>query len=208
MTTLPELQVTVYSDYICPFCYLGSHRLLRLHDSYDLKINWCFLETHPETSAKGDAIESLQYSSEQWQLMINNLERIAKEENIPLSKINFIPNSKDALLLSEAAKECGREIFYALHEKLFKAYFVEARNIGNKSILKDIARSCGISDDIIDAAWTDVRHKTRLLNNFHTARTHDIQSVPSFVFGEKVLAGVVSESAFREAASQILNQTS
>jgi len=35
----PELKVTVFSDYICPFCYIGSRRLLRLNDDYDLKIN-------------------------------------------------------------------------------------------------------------------------------------------------------------------------
>jgi len=40
MESLPELKVTVYSDYICPFCYVGYHRLLRLRDNYNLKINW------------------------------------------------------------------------------------------------------------------------------------------------------------------------
>ena len=110
--TLPELKITVYSDYICPFCYVGHHRLLRLRDSYDLKINWCFLEIHPETSKAGEPIDSLDYPSEQWQKMMDNLERIATEENIPLSTIDFITNSKDALLLSEAAKQCGRDVFY------------------------------------------------------------------------------------------------
>mgnify|MGYP001821638697 FL=1 len=47
MAVLPELKVTVYSDYICPFCYVGNHRLQRLRDSYELKINWCLLEIHP-----------------------------------------------------------------------------------------------------------------------------------------------------------------
>ena len=72
MMTLPELKITVYSDYICPFCYVGHHRLQRLRDSYDLKINWCFLEIHPETSAKGEPIDSLDYPSEQWQQMLQS----------------------------------------------------------------------------------------------------------------------------------------
>ena len=127
MTSLPELNVTVYSDYICPFCYVGHHRLKRLRDSYDLKINWCFLEIHPETSAESEPIDSLQYPAEQWQKMLSNLERVALEENIPLAKLSFITNSRDALLLSEAAKQCGRETFYALHESLFSAYFVDSK---------------------------------------------------------------------------------
>ncbi len=203
MESLPELQVTVYSDYICPFCYLGHHRLQRLRDSYDLKINWCFLEIHPETSADGEPIDSLEYPSEQWQMMLENLERIAQEENIPLSKLNFITNSKDALLLSEAAKQCGREIFYTLHEKLFEAYFVDGKNIGDRNILKTIASSCGIDNETIEASWTDSNLNKRLMNNFNTARAHNIQSVPSFIFGERVLTGVVAEATFREAAAQL-----
>jgi predicted DsbA family dithiol-disulfide isomerase len=200
--TLPELNITVYSDYICPFCYLGHHRLQRLRDSYELKINWCFLEIHPETSAQGEPIDSLDYPAEQWQKMLENLERIANEENIPLSRLSFITNSRDALLLSEAAKQSGRDIFYALHEKLFGAYFVDSINIGDRHKLIEIARSCGVDDDIIDSAWTDQKFNQRLLDNFNSARQHKIQGVPSFIFGERVLTGVVAESTFRDAAEQ------
>jgi predicted DsbA family dithiol-disulfide isomerase len=197
------LKVTVYSDYICPFCYVGHHRLQRLRDSYELKVNWCFLEIHPETSALGDPIDSLNYPSQQWQMMLDNLKRIAAEEHIPLGELSFITNSKDALLLSEAAKQCGKEIFYDLHEKLFKAYFVDGRNIGDKNVLREIALSCGIDNDIIDDAWHDDIYKKRLINNYHSARQHGIQSVPSFIFGKRILTGVVSEKAFRNAAKEL-----
>ena len=203
--TLPELKITVYSDYICPFCYVGHHRLQRLSDSYDLKINWCFLEIHPETSVESEPIDSLDYSSEQWQQMLKNLQRIAKEENIPLSKINFITNSKNALLLSEAAKHCGRDIFYRLHEKLFSAYFVDSKNIGNRDALIKIAESCNVDKEIIKSAWTDAKYQQRLLENFDSARKHNIQSVPSFVFGDRVLTGVVAEATFRDAAEEAVN---
>lgn len=207
MVSLPELKVTVYSDYICPFCYVGHHRLQRLQDSYDLKINWCFLEIHPETSAQGEPVDSLEYPSEQWQQMLTNLERVAREENIPLSKIDFITNSKDALLLSEAVKHCGAKLFYDLHEKLFNAYFVNGKNIGDRNILREIATSCGLDEKLIASSWTDEKLQQQLINNFHSARKHNIQSVPSFVFGDRTLTGVVAESTFREAAEQLLAKT-
>jgi predicted DsbA family dithiol-disulfide isomerase len=201
---LPELNITVYSDYICPFCYVGHHRLQRLRDTYELKINWCFLEIHPETATEGEAIDSLNYPAEQWNQMMENLERVAKEENIPLSKLSFITNSKDALLLSEAAKQCGRDIFYKLHEKLFNTYFVDSKNIADREVLRATAKSCGIDKETIDSAWSDECYQQRLLQNLNSARQHNIQSVPSFVFGEKILTGVVSESRFRKAASEML----
>jgi len=135
--------------------------------------------------------------------MLANLERVAEEEKIPLSKLSFITNSKDALLLSEAAKHCGRDIFYNLHEKLFSAYFVDGKNIGDKEVLKEIAESCDIDKGTIDSAWTDERYQQRLLENFNSARKHNIQSVPSFVFGDRVLTGVVAEATFRDAAAEL-----
>lgn len=204
MVTLPELKITVYSDYICPFCYLGHFRLQRLRDNYDLKINWCFLEIHPETAKEGEAVDSLDYSSAQWQQMLANLQRIAKEENIPLAKLSFISNSKDALLLAEAAKHCGHDKFYRLHEKLFSAYFVDNRNIGDRDVLNEIAESCNIDKETIDSAWTDEKYEKRLLDNFNSAGKHKIQSVPSFVFGDRVLTGVVAEAVFRDAAKEQL----
>ena len=203
MSSLPEIQITVFSDYICPFCYVGHHRLMRLKDEYELKINWCFLEIHPENSAEGEPVTDLDYSSELWDELMKNLKRVAEEENIPLAKHTFTTNSKDALLLAEASKQFGRETFYALHEKLFFTFFVDNRNIGNRDILREIAKDCGLNDESINAAWIEPKHQQRLLENFNQARKYQIKSVPSFVFGERVLTGVVDEAIMREAAADL-----
>ena len=204
MSNLPEINVTVYSDYICPFCYVGHHRLMRLKNEYDLKINWCFLEIHPENSAEGEPVTDLDYSSEFWDELMRNLKHVAEEENIPLAEHTFTTNSKDASLLSEASKQLGRETFYQLHEKLFTAFFVDKRNIGDRNILRDIAKECDINDQIINAAWTEEKYQQRLVENFNHAKQHKIKSVPSFVFGERVLTGVVDEAIMREAATDLL----
>ena len=201
MVTLPELKVTVYSDYICPFCYVGNHRLQRLRDSYDLMINWRFIEIHPETSAAGEPVDDLDYPSDTWELMMDNLRRIAAEEDIPLSEPDFITNSQDALLLAESVKPEGRTKFYRLHEALFESYFVEQKNIGDRNVLRQIAHDCGIDDAIIEDAWSNDRYRRSLSQNYNSARQHEIQSVPSFIFGEQVLTGVVDEDVFRKAAA-------
>ena len=201
---LPELKVTVFSDYICPFCYVGHHRLMRLRDHYDLKINWCFIEIHPETSAEGEPVTSLNYPSEQWSRLMQNLEEVAREEDIAMAEHMFTTNSKDALLLSEAAKTQGREKFYDLHEKLFNAFFVDGRNIGDRDILRDLAHDCGIEGNIIESAWTEKKYQQRILTNYHEARRHEIQAVPTFIFGQRKLTGVVTEDVMRSAACDML----
>lgn len=206
MKNVAELRVTVFSDYICPFCYVGHHRLMRLRDTYDLKINWCFIEIHPETSAEGEPVSSLDYPSKQWNQLMQNLEVVAREESIPIAGHTFTTNSRDALLLAEAAKESGREKFYDLHEKLFTAFFVARKNIGDRDILREIADSSGIPTDAVESAWQDEKYQQRIMSNYRKARIFDIQAVPSFIFGERKLTGVVSEDVMRSAAHEVLEQ--
>lgn len=208
MSSLPEIQITVFSDYICPFCYVGHHRLMRLKDEYDLKINWCFLEIHPENSAEGEPVTDLDYSTEFWDELMKSLKRVAKEENIPLAEHTFTTNSKDALLLAEACKLLGAETFYALHEKIFTAFFVDDKNIGDRKVLRDLALSCGIDEKFIDAAWSEEKNQQRLMENFNHARKHQIKSVPSFIFGEHVFNGVVEEKLMRAAAAELVQSDS
>ena len=206
MANLPELRITVFSDYICPFCYVGYHRLMRLRDEYDLRVNWCFVEIHPETSPEGEPVTSLDYPSEQWNQLMQNLDAVAREEGIAMAEHTFTTNSRNALLLAEAAKQEGREKFYALHEKLFAAFFVDSRNIGDKDVLRAIAAESGIDSAVVESAWQDSQYEQRIVSNYHTARQHDIQAVPSFIFGERKLTGVVTEEAMRSAARELLAQ--
>ncbi len=208
MVNLPELKVTVFSDYICPFCYVGHHRLMRLRDEYDLKINWRFIEIHPETSADGEPVASLEYPSEQWNQLMQNLEAVAKEEGIAMAKHTFTTNSRDALLLSEAAKQQGREKFYDLHEKLFKAFFVDSRNIGDRNILRELAADSDIDNELIESAWQDKKYQQNILSNYNEARRHEIQAVPSFIIGDRKLTGVVTEDVMRSAASDVARSNS
>ena len=203
MANLPELNVTVFSDYVCPFCYVGHHRLMRLRDAYELRINWCFVEIHPETSAEGEPVTSLDYPSEQWNALMKNLDAVAREEGIAMAEHTFTTNSKDALLLSEAAKQEGRDKFYTLHESLFAAFFVDSRNIGDRDVLRDIAAESGIDSAVVESAWQDNKYEQRILANYHQARQHEIQAVPSFIFGERKLTGVVTEDVMRSAAREL-----
>ena len=52
-----KLKVIVYSDYICPFCYIGFHRIEKLKEEYNLDVEWEPFELHPETPKKGLKME-------------------------------------------------------------------------------------------------------------------------------------------------------
>lgn len=200
----PELRVSVFSDYICPFCYIGSRRLLRLREDYTLRINWCGLEIHPETPAEGMPIEALGYPKDQWDQMMASLTRMAQEEGLNLIAHDFTTNSRQALLLAEAAKHQPRDTFYALHEALFEAFFSAGRNIGDEAVLRDIARQCALPDTLPDEAWQNPIYAERLRINLQHARELGIHGTPTYLFGRHQISGAVPYTALREAARTLV----
>ena len=200
-TTKPELFATVFTDYICPFCYVGDVRLDRLRDDYNLKINWCFLEIHPETPVEGMATSALGYSSARWKTMMDNLAMLAAEEGITFRPHTFTTNSHKALLLAEAARETGADIFYALHRRLFEAFFTGGQNIGDESVLSVLARESGVPNEVLARAWTDDKYEQRLQCYLAAAHELDVRATPTIFFGEKQrIDGALPLSSFRKLA--------
>lgn len=203
----PLLLATVFSDYICPFCFVGDARLRRLRADYDLKINWCFLEIHPETPAAGMPIDRLGYPAPQWRRMMDTLGELAAEEGLELQPHDFTTNSHQALLLAEAAREAGADVFYRLNRRLYEAFFCEGRNIGDSMELRALARECGLADAIVDRAWQDPRYAQRLSDYRAAAREFGVQATPTIFFGKQQrLDGVQPWPVFRETAAAGLRE--
>jgi len=197
----PTLLATVFTDYICPFCYVGDVRLDRLREHFDLKINWCFLEIHPETPAEGMDTSALGYSDPLWQEMMDNLSTMAEEEGIRFRPHTFTTNSHKSLLLAEATREAGSDIFYRLHRRLFEAFFTEGLNIGDEAVLRDIAQQAGVPDEVISSAWSDARFEQRLKDYLGAARELEVTATPTVFFSQKNrLDGALPYDAFLKAA--------
>jgi len=203
MHSKPELKVTVFSDYICPFCYVGDARLNRLRADYDLKVNWCFLEIHPETSPRGEPVASLDYPSETWQRMMTTLREMAEEENLPLLDHDFTTNSRSALMLAEEAKYIDRNVFYHLHKRLFEAYFSEGQNIGDRDCLRRLALDAGMSEEQIETAWQDPVVASRLQHYMKAAGDLGVKATPTYFIGERRLDGAVPVEQLVQAARAV-----
>jgi len=205
-----ELKLSILSDYICPFCFIGHLRLNALRELYDLKVNWCFVEIHPETPASGQSVKLLNYSDDTWDSMLKNLKQLADEENIVLSEQTITTNSRKALLLSETCKSLGADVFYPLHESIFSAYFIDGRNIGDESVLRDIARQNNIPESTVNQAWSEKYADGpadsvpgSLLPYLQYAGAIKATSVPCYIMGDKMLSGVVTREKLLHTASQI-----
>lgn len=196
----PQVWVTLFTDYICPFCFIGDLRLQHLQEDYEVLVNFRFIEIHPDTPEQGTTVDSLDYSEEQWQGMMDGLVEMAQEEGIKLAPVRLLANSHRALLLAEAVKKEGREVFYNFNQALYREYFIEGKNIGDVVVLKEIARACGISEEVVENALNEKEYEKILQMNMSMAVKAGVTATPTFFIGQQRLTGAVSESKLRQAA--------
>lgn len=202
MIEKPELSVIVFSDYICPFCYIGDRRLSRLGEHYDLKVDHRFFEIRPDTPSSGMPLSELGYPPDRWRQMMEHLARMADEEGILLADREFTTNSRQAMLLAEAAKEEGADVFGALNEKLFAAFFCKGRNIGDEAVLRRLAEDSGVPPATVERAWNDPSYRERLTLNHAIAAKLGVTGVPTFLIGNRILVGAVPAATLLAAARE------
>jgi len=202
----PHLKVTVFSDYICPFCYVGDARLDALRDEFELEVEWNWFEIHPDNPEEGKPVSELGYDPARWAQMMENLEIMAKQENLPLAKRTFTTNSHKALLLAEAVKSLDSDTFERLHKRLFDAYFRQARNIGAEDVLREIAAECEIPSELVDQAWTSSELEHALnAQNVRSAQL-GITGVPAYIIGRYIVPGAVPSDILRQAARETITE--
>lgn len=199
-TARPQVRLTLFTDYVCPFCFIGDLRLQQLRENYDVLVNFRFIEIHPETPTQGTTIDSLDYSDEQWQGMMDGLLEMAAEEHVSLHPPRLLVNSHHALLLAETAKSAGRETFYKLNEALYYSYFIEGRNIGDREVLREIATDCGMHEELVTKAWNDPEYEKILQTNMAMAIKAGVTGTPTFFIGQQRFTGAVATTRLKEAA--------
>lgn len=168
-----------------------------------MRVERRFLEIHPETPPEGRPVSELGYPPGQWARMMENLARMGKAEGIEFSDRSFTTNSHKALLLAEAAMEEGPEVFEALNEGLFHAYFTEGRNIGDPDVLREVAEAAGVPAGRTARAWSDAGYEERLARDHAAAAGIGITGIPTFIVdGRWIIEGAVPVEMLREAATK------
>jgi len=161
------------------------------------------VEIHPETPAQGMPTSRLGYPQQRWERMMDNLDELAREEGIVFAPRQFTTNSRKALLLAEAAKEEGAEVFYRLHRRLFESFFTEGRNIGDEAVLRDLAGETGVSARTVQRAWTEEQYIQRLDLYLAAAQQLGVRATPTIFFGEQQrLDGALPWADFQRAARE------
>jgi|CXWL01.1.fsa_nt_gi predicted DsbA family dithiol-disulfide isomerase len=206
----PEpLQIIAYSDYVCPWCYIGLQRIEQLMREFPVAVEWRPFELHPETPRSGTDLAGRLGSPERARAYRDSIIMLASDSGLQMQMPRVVANSHLALEAAEFAREHGG--FEAYHRALFHAYFEEGRDIGDAEILCEIARSCGVDDQGLRQALADEIYRDRIDDVTRAARADEVVSTPTFIFqGDNGFAdgfrltGAQDYAVFASVTSRIL----
>ncbi|EWY42094.1 dithiol-disulfide isomerase [Skermanella stibiiresistens SB22] len=196
--------VEIYSDLICPWCYIGKHRLERaLSDRPRLPLErrWQPYELNPEMAPGG--IDRVAYLAtkfggiERARQVYGVIEETAARDGIPLKLdgIRRTPNTLSAHRLVRLASRSG--LADRMTNLLFDAYFVQSLDIGEQDVLLAKAAEAGLDPDMARDYLAGTADIAAIRATESVARQLGIQAVPCFIFNRRyALAGAQEPTAF------------
>ncbi len=194
-------EFTVFSDYICPFCFIGKRRAERLAEELPLKPVWKGFEIHPETPLEG--IPLSRFSPDMVAGLESRIRTLTEEIGLEMQMPEMLSNSRLALQGAEFASEAGKADEY--HEAVFTAYFQQASDIGDVETLLDIAGGIGLDRDSFRSSLDSGEHFPALRESVREAHSMGLSGVPSFVFDERnIVVGAQPYEMLRAAAEKSL----
>jgi predicted DsbA family dithiol-disulfide isomerase len=205
--------VEVWSDVMCPFCYLGKRRFAEALSKFEgrdqVEVVWRSFQLNPAletdrpigvndylSQAKGISIGRARE-------MNAHLTEVAKHEGLVFDFDKAVViNTFDAHRFLHFAKAHGRQD--EAMQRLFKAYFSEGRNVADHATLTGIGREIGLDAGAVAVALADGSYADEVRADIFEAEELGISGVPFFVFDRKyAVSGAQSSAAFLDVLRRV-----
>lgn len=212
------LPVTIYSDVICPWCYIGKRRfeaaLTAPGMPQDLAISWRPFELNPDMPEAGmdrAAYRAQKFGAEKSADLDRQMKANGREAGIDFAfeKMKRTPNTRLAHRLIWQAEREGMAAQNALVNRLFRAYFEEGVDIGNRDTLIGVAKEAGLDEKSAKAALHDDTSLEAVLDLEDAGLQMGIRGVPFFILVNKyAISGAQPPELWRDALPKIAAETS
>ncbi len=193
------LKIVMFSDYICPFCYIGFETVRKLKPEFNFELEWRGFQIHPDWPAEGLAAEHVRGSGsndpDSRRALWERISAMAEAVGFSMRPPAMLTNSRAALAATEFARESRLD--EALEERIYRAYFSDGLNIGDPAVVVKLASEAGLDSGEVADAIKSPKYELRLKNNALAANQRGVNGVPTFFIGEYPLVGAQSPDAMR-----------
>ncbi len=182
-----SLLIEIASDVVCPWCYIGKRRMEKalalLNGDVEARIEWLPFQLNPDMPAAGIARADYRRakfgSIEKGRALDARVAQEGAGEGIAFAfdRMQRTPNTIAAHQLVDLAQKQGRG--NAVVDALFRAYFEEAKDIGDEAVLNAIAEREGVIGRADEKILEEVREKEERVRGL------GISGVPTFIFDRR-----------------------
>ncbi|MEI6098109.1 MAG: DsbA family oxidoreductase [Alphaproteobacteria bacterium] len=206
----------IFSDPVCPWCYLGKanlDRALEAHPDHPFAVQWHPFQLNPDMPPEGVDKQSylLQRFGSQHQLdaIHQRFRDIARHSDVQMDPDTpkRIPNTMNAHRILHWAGLEGCQTPAA--SALMRAYWVEGRDIGNLGVLADIAAGLGMDRPVIERLLASDADMAEIRTRESHARERGIAAVPTFVIANTyVVSGAQPPEMWGKAIVEMMSNSS
>jgi predicted DsbA family dithiol-disulfide isomerase len=211
----PSVTVEIWSDVVCPWCYIGKRRfetaLAELDDEIDVDIVFRPYQLDPTASPgkAGPVIEAYAKKfggHERAQQIIDHVTAVAAESGLEFRMDRALrANTLLAHRLLWHAERSGRQV--AMKERLLQAYFIDGLDIGVPDVLAACAAEVGLDHDSVLAFLDSEGGMAEVRDELRSAAELEITAVPTFVFdGKWMVPGAQEPDTFVQVLRRVVSK--
>ncbi|WP_254527919.1 DsbA family oxidoreductase [Natrinema gelatinilyticum] len=190
-------RITIYADYVCPFCFLGTRSLAQYRERRDepLAVDWHpFDLRHRKRNPDGTISRDVDDGKDDryYEQAKRNVRRLQEEYGVEMSlNIATDIDSFDAQVASWYVTREYPDRWDAFDEAIYTGLWQDGRDIGDRRVVLDLAETVGLPTDEIQAAIDDDDWRAELEERFTDAHEAGVTGVPTFVSDGHVARGAV-----------------
>lgn len=207
------MQIDIISDTVCPWCFIGKRRLekaMSQRPDMDFEIQWRPFQLNPDMPR--DGMDRRQYleakfgGPEKAKQIYQHIEDAGRSEGIAFAydKIERTPNTLDSHRLIKWAGTAG--VQDAAVEVLFRKYFLEGGDIGDKGLLINAAKEIGMDADLVSGLLDGDADLEETKAEDTMARQMGVTGVPCFIIGRKYAVSGAQDPAVLVQAFDLIEK--